>query len=76
MQNMYCKYIKKKKSASVIVAETQRRVKKITEPFFPLQADIVQDAVEGRFSSAPMIEMTLPSSLDPTLAPPGIDITV
>ena len=39
MQNMYCKYIKKK-SASVIVAETQRRVKKITEPFFPLQADI------------------------------------
>ena len=30
-----------------------------------------QDAVEGRFSKAPMIEMTLPSSLDKTISPPG-----
>ena len=27
--------------------------------------------MEGRFSRTPMIEMTLPSSLDKTLAPPG-----
>jgi phytoene dehydrogenase-like protein len=36
----------------------------------------LQDAVEGRYSSAPMIEMTLPSSLDPTLAPPGRKLTL
>ena len=29
------------------------------------------DAKRGRWSSLPMIEMTLPSSRDPTLAPPG-----
>ena len=30
-----------------------------------------QDAKQGRYSRTPMIEMTIPSSLDPTLAPPG-----
>lgn len=29
------------------------------------------DARAGRFSSRPVIEMTLPSALDPTIAPPG-----
>ena len=31
----------------------------------------LQDAVKGEYSKVPMIEMTIPSSLDPTLAPPG-----
>jgi len=30
-----------------------------------------QDAKLGQYSRIPMIEMTIPSSLDPTLAPPG-----
>ena len=30
-----------------------------------------QDAKKGEYSRAPMIEMVIPSSLDPTLAPPG-----
>ncbi|XP_060602331.1 LOW QUALITY PROTEIN: pyridine nucleotide-disulfide oxidoreductase domain-containing protein 2-like [Ruditapes philippinarum] len=29
------------------------------------------DAKQGRYSKRPMIEMTIPSSLDPTIAPPG-----
>ena len=30
-----------------------------------------QDAKNGEYSRAPMIEMVIPSSLDPSLAPPG-----
>jgi len=30
-----------------------------------------QDGLEGKYSRTPMIEMTIPSSLDKTLAPPG-----
>jgi len=30
-----------------------------------------RDATQGSYSRKPMIEMTIPSSLDPTLAPPG-----
>lgn len=33
--------------------------------------DAYLDAQQGRFSKSPMIEMVIPSSLDPTLAPPG-----
>jgi len=33
--------------------------------------DAYQDGMSGQFSRNPMIEMTLPSSLDRTLAPPG-----
>jgi len=36
-----------------------------------LITEAYQDAVGGRYSHTPMIEMTLPSSLDNTLAPPG-----
>lgn len=39
------------------------------------QTDMITDAYleakAGRYSKRPMIEMTIPSSLDPTLAPPG-----
>jgi len=34
-------------------------------------SEAYQDAVNGRYSSNPLIEMTLPSSLDKTIAPPG-----
>lgn len=33
-----------------------------------------QDALEGKPSSRPMIEMVIPSVLDPTLAPPGMHV--
>ena len=33
--------------------------------------DAYQDAKQGQFSRTPMIEMTLPSALDPTIAPAG-----
>lgn len=33
--------------------------------------DAYLDAQQGTFSKSPMIEMVIPSSLDPTLAPPG-----
>lgn len=33
--------------------------------------DAFIDAQQGRFSTSPMIEMVIPSSLDPTIAPPG-----
>ncbi|XP_033756901.1 pyridine nucleotide-disulfide oxidoreductase domain-containing protein 2-like [Pecten maximus] len=32
------------------------------------------DAQAGRFSSKPMIEMVIPTSLDPTMAPPGCHV--
>lgn len=34
------------------------------------------DAQQGRPSSSPIIEMTIPSSLDPTLAPPGCHVVL
>lgn len=33
--------------------------------------DAYKDALQGNFSRKPMIEMTIPSSLDPTISPPG-----
>ena len=33
--------------------------------------DAYQDALKGKISQAPMIEMTIPSVLDDSLAPPG-----
>ncbi|OWF40195.1 pyridine nucleotide-disulfide oxidoreductase domain-containing protein 2-like [Mizuhopecten yessoensis] len=41
-------------------------------------SDLIHDgfleAQEGKFSSKPMIEMVLPTSLDPTVAPPGCHV--
>uniref|UniRef100_A0A3P8Z2V7 Pyridine nucleotide-disulfide oxidoreductase domain-containing protein 2 n=1 Tax=Esox lucius TaxID=8010 RepID=A0A3P8Z2V7_ESOLU len=36
--------------------------------------DAYKDCLEGRPSSRPMLEMTIPSVLDPTLAPPGCHV--
>lgn len=36
--------------------------------------DAYREAITGRPATRPLVEMTIPSSLDPTLAPPGMHV--